>query len=540
MLVNKSVVVIVILVFLLLFFTSVLLCEAPESSNSQDLLSDLNLLVLPSTGSEQLEYKGINALRLKPAKGERIAILKDYEFFNGTIELDIAAIPAYTGLVFRVRDPHIYEGIYFRPQNSRQADPIRRGHTVQYHAPPRYTWYHLRETAPEKFESAADLPPEEWFHVKIAVSGAKAEVYVNEAPKPCLVIEDLKHGASTGSVGVWCGNGSGGTFANLKIQASPSSANRNGNGDTSQAEAKTIYTAGQEYLFDIFQNRRSVRSFKPDPIPQEHILKILDIARSGPTSGNQQPWKFLVIQDPEKIARLKEACITQSLDRAKQRDNFDPAKLESLRKRYEKNLSGYFSAPAYVVVLVDKNSRYPSYNIYDGSIAAGYLMIAARALGYGTVFITDSIPADVTLKALEIPDNFERICITPLGIPEEWPKKREKNSLNDVAVFEKLIAGVNYTVPITRKAIKLDTGLLDEYVGSYKMPQELTLTVTREQDRMFGQVSGQEKFELFPEKKDKFFLKVADVQISFTRDTQGKVTDLTVHQGGQDIPGKKT
>ena len=209
MIVNKSVIIIVALVILLLFFTSVLFCETPMDSDAQNLLSDMDSLVLPSTGFEELEYKGTKALRLKPGGGERIAYLKDFEFLNGTIELDIAAIPSYTGLVFRIRDPHVYEGIYFRPQNSQHEDPVRRGHTVQYHAPPRYTWYHLRETVPEKYEAEADLSLKEWFHVKIAVSGSKAEVYVNNADTPCLVVEDLKHGLSMGSVGVWCGNGSG-------------------------------------------------------------------------------------------------------------------------------------------------------------------------------------------------------------------------------------------------------------------------------------------------------------------------------------------
>lgn len=537
---HKSLVIIVVLVILLLFFTSVLLSAVPEDPAKQDLLSAPGLLVQPAAGVEQLEYRNIKAIRLKPGRGERIAYLKDLEFVNGTIELDIAALPSYTGLAFRVRDPLVYEGVYFRPQNSRHENPTRRGHTIQYHAPPRYSWYYLRETAPEKYEAEADLPPKEWFHVTVEVEGTTAKVYVNHTDTPNLVIEDLKHGLSQGSVGVWCGNGSEGTFANLKVTPSSSLTASEGNGAMAQAGTEVSYTTEQESLFDIFFNRRSVRKFRSDPIPQEHILKILDIARSGPTSGNQQPWKFLVIQDPQKIARLKEACVSQALDRTKQRGNIDPAKMKSLRERITKNLSGYFSAPVYIVVLVDKNSRYPSYNIYDGSIAAGYIMVAARALGYGTVFITDSIPADVTATALEIPDNFERICITPLGVPEEWPEKREKKPLNDVAVFEKLIEGVNYSVPIKRKAIELEAPALDEYVGIYEMSQELILTVTRDKEQMYGQVSGQDRFEIFPEAKDRFFLKAADIQISFSRDEQGNVSGLTVHQGGRDIKGKKT
>ena len=62
-------------------------------------------------------------------------------------------------------------------------------------------------------------------------------------------------------------------------------------------------------LFDLIKTRRSVRKFKPDPIPEEHVIQMLEAARLAPTAGNQQPWKFLVIRDPARIERMKQACI---------------------------------------------------------------------------------------------------------------------------------------------------------------------------------------------------------------------------------------
>ena len=489
--------------------------------------------------TEIIEYKGKEAFRIKGAPGERIAYLKDFEFFDGIIELDIAAIPYYTGLVFRVRSGHVYEGIYFRPQNSRHKDPARRGHTVQYISNPKFTWYYLRETAPEKYEAAVDIPPEEWFHVKVVVTGAKAEVFVNDAKSPCLVVEDLKHGTSQGSVGVWCGNTSAGTFANLSVtRTAPASA-----GETQTASkrvtTKATYTSEQEYLFDVFKNRRSVRKFKPIPIPQEHIMKILDMARTAPTSGNQQPWKFLVVQDRDRLDRLRDEIVDASLERAKKQEGFDPNKLDSIKARTMERVGNYLSAPVYVVVLTDKNSKYPSYNVKDGSLAAGYLLLAARALGYGTVFITDALPPNLVKKAFEIPDNFEQICITPIGIPEEWPKPPAKKPLQEFVIFEKLIQGVNYVVPIKRKTIELDPKIYKDYVGRYQLNEEVAVNITKDDSRLFVQATGQAKIEIFPEKKDKFFLKVADIQISFVRSGEGQVIELIVHQGGQDTLAKK-
>jgi nitroreductase len=489
--------------------------------------------------TEVIEYKGTQALRIKGAPGERIVYWKDLEFRDGIIELDIAAVPYYTGLVFRVRSDYVYEGIYFRPQNSRHQDPMRRGHTVQYISNPMYTWYYLRERSPEKYEAAVDLPPEEWFHVKLVVAGTKARVFVNDAKTPCLEVEDLKYGLSQGSVGLWCGNSSAGTFANFTVK--PAAPIQGGEMESAPKGmvTKASYTPEQEYFFDIFKRRRSVRKFKSTPIPQEHIMKILDMARTAPTSGNQQPWKFLVVQDRDRLDLLRDEVVNAALEHAKQGADFDPNKLDSLRARYQKRIDNYLAAPVYVVVLTDKNSRYPSYNIKDGSLAAGYLILAARALGYGTVFITDALPPDLVKKVFEIPDNFEQICITPIGIPDEWPDAPEKKPLHEFAIFEKLIQGVNYVVPIKREAIELDPKIYNDYVGKYKLNEDLIVTVTKENERIYVQATGQSKIEIFPEKKDEFFMKVADIQVTFIRAEEGSVTELVIHQNGRDVSAKK-
>jgi len=492
-----------------------------------------------NTETEVIEYKGIQALRIKGAPGERIVYWKDFEFRDGVIELDIAAVPYYTGLVFRVRSDYVYEGIYFRPQNSRHQDPVRRGHTVQYISNPMYTWYYLRERSAEKYEAAVDLPPEEWFHVKLVVAGTRVQVFVNDATTPCLEVEDLKYGVSQGSVGLWCGNSSAGTFANLTVK--PAALIQSGEMGSSHkgVATKASYTPEQEYLFDVFKKRRSVRKFKPIPVPQEHIMKILDMARTAPTSGNQQPWKFLVVQDRDRLDRLRDEVVNAALERAKQAEDFDTKKVDSLKARYLERIGNYLSAPVYIVVLTDKNSRYPSYNIKDGSLAAGYLILAARALGYGTVFITDALPPDLVRKVFEIPDNFEQICITPIGIPEEWPEAPEKKPLHEFAIFEKLIQGVNYVVPVTREAIELDPKIYNDYVGKYKLNEDIIITVTKENEQIYVQATGQSKIEIFPEKKDEFFMKAADIQITFIRAEEGAVTELVIHQSGRDVPAKK-
>jgi len=67
-------------------------------------------------------------------------------------------------------------------------------------------------------------------------------------------------------------------------------------------------TENGETFLDIMNSRCSVRKYKNDPVPEEHIKKILNAAKQAPNAGNQQPWKFLVVRDRKLIDETKELC----------------------------------------------------------------------------------------------------------------------------------------------------------------------------------------------------------------------------------------
>ena len=93
--------------------------------------------------------------------------------------------------------------------------------------------------------------------------------------------------------------------------------------------------------------------------------------------------------------------------------------------------------------------------------------------------------------------------------------------------------------PREHKAVAIDPKILDGYVGSYELAPNFILTVTREGDHLFTQATGQAKFEVFPESDRDFFLKVVDAQITFETDSQGRATDLILHQNGRDQKAKR-
>ena len=161
-------------------------------------------------------------------------------------------------------------------------------------------------------------------------------------------------------------------------------------------------------------------------------------------------------------------------------------------------------------------------------------MVAARALGYGTVFSQDSVPYELIKEVFEIPDQYERICFTPIGIPVEWPEGHKKKPLYELAVFEKMINGVNYKKWVKKVEVELPEKLLQDYIGEFRLDENMTFTVTVENSTVNVQISGQPKFQIYPEAKDKFFLKVTTAEIKFTRNESGKVNGLKFIQGSDE------
>ncbi len=155
-------------------------------------------------------------------EGDGFAKLKDFKFNNGIIEADIKGKNvqgnSFVGIAFHGVDEQTYDAVYFRPFNFMSEDSLRRGHSVQYISHPTYTWYKLRQEHPQKYENTVNpVPdPDSFFHAKIVIEKPKINVFVNNSEKPCLVVNELSE-RTGGWIGLWVGNYSDGTFANLKI-----------------------------------------------------------------------------------------------------------------------------------------------------------------------------------------------------------------------------------------------------------------------------------------------------------------------------------
>jgi CubicO group peptidase (beta-lactamase class C family) len=102
---------------------------------------------------------------------------------------------------------------------------------------------------------------------------------------------------------------------------------------------------------------------------------------------------------------------------------------------------------------------------------------------------------------------------------------------NDLAA---ILFGKEYKLPQKRQAIALNPAIYETYEGDYELAPGIILSVTAESQRIFVQLTGQERIELFPESATQFFVKVVDAQLTFVVEETGKAVRVILHQGGQD------
>lgn len=184
-----------------------------------------------SVVAERGEYRGRPALRIRKRAGAGgpccLVALPGAPFRNGTIEAWVAGVPAegasegargFIGLAFRVQADGRYEAFYIRPTNGRADDQLRRNHATQYISEPEFPWHRLRREAPGLYESYADMAAGEWTRLRIEVDGARARLYVGNAPQPVLIVNDLKLGAdASGGVALWVEQETDARFADVRV-----------------------------------------------------------------------------------------------------------------------------------------------------------------------------------------------------------------------------------------------------------------------------------------------------------------------------------
>lgn len=161
-------------------------------------------------------------------------------------------------------------------------------------------------------------------------------------------------------------------------------------------------------VFEVIKKRRSIRRYKREAkIPEEHLLKIFEAARLAPSAGNRQPWKFIVVKDPEIKRKLAEACNNQM-----------------------------FIADAQVAVVAIGDPSISRWYAQDPMIAVEHMVLEATELGYGTCWI-GAFNEDAVKKVLNIPPELKVVCVIPIGVPDEEPPARPRKAIEEIFYLDK-------------------------------------------------------------------------------------------------------
>lgn len=181
--------------------------------------------------------------------------------------------------------------------------------------------------------------------------------------------------------------------------------------------------ADARQFLDVALERRSVRAFSPEPVPQQVIDLAIEAASSAPSGANMQPWTFVVVRDPETKRRIREAA--EEEERINYSGRMSPEWVKALaplgtdwRKEFLE------TAPLLIVVFrqdyhVEDGERIKHYYVTESvGIATGFLLAALNWAGLATLTHTPS-PMGFLAEILERPAWERPFLLIPTGYPAE-------------------------------------------------------------------------------------------------------------------------
>jgi len=199
--------------------------------------------------------------------------------------------------------------------------------------------------------------------------------------------------------------------------------------DPSRASQRAVDPTGWRYPDDqrevvhrVIAERRDVRRFRPDEVPDSILERVLAAAHSAPSVGLMQPWRLVVIRDLAMRTAVRRLA---QRERLRQAERFDARAREFLDKKIE----GVVEAPLGICVCCDHGqsdaeilgrSTIPETDVYSTCCAIENLWLAARAEGLGVGWVSFYRPADLR-ALLDIPDRVDPIAYLCLGWPDERP-----------------------------------------------------------------------------------------------------------------------
>ena len=203
-----------------------------------------------------------------------------------------------------------------------------------------------------------------------------------------------------------------------------------------------------DQFLGLAKRRRSIRQFKPDPIPDETVEKILEAARWAMSGANGQPWEFIVVDDKDTKAKLaavrnEAQQLTIAMERSRVSEMRQP-RYREIEHTVPKSILG--DAPVIIVVCGDPRTAQASVLtrlcdrrwIVDENVAATTQIIhlAAAACGLGSQWVTiDRFCEELMKPILGIPPIIRVFSMVPIGYPAYEPKLPYRRELKEIVHY---------------------------------------------------------------------------------------------------------
>ncbi|MER6053390.1 nicotinate-nucleotide--dimethylbenzimidazole phosphoribosyltransferase, partial [Streptomyces sp. NPDC001793] len=178
----------------------------------------------------------------------------------------------------------------------------------------------------------------------------------------------------------------------------------------------------------VIRERRDIRNgFRPDPIPNDVLLRVLEAAHTAPSVGHSQPWDFVVIRSDETRAKMHELAM-------RQRDAYAKSLPKARAKQFrELKIEAILETPVNIVVTADptRGGRHtlgrhtqPQMAPYSSALAVENLWLAARAEGLGVGWVSFFDEREM-VRELGLPEHLEIVAYLCVGYVDEFPDEPE-------------------------------------------------------------------------------------------------------------------
>ncbi|MEM1586320.1 MAG: nitroreductase family protein [Candidatus Bathyarchaeia archaeon] len=196
-----------------------------------------------------------------------------------------------------------------------------------------------------------------------------------------------------------------------------------------------------DLLENIIKGRRSIRSFLSKSVPHDLILRLIDAARWAPSAHNAQPWRFIVIIDPEVKRKLAEAMASDWL-RDLRKDGVPP---EDSKRLVKESIKRFSETPVLIVAAMTMRDmqRYPDkrrqrfeHLMATQSLAAAIqnILLTAHAEGLGACWFCAPLFCQKTVRRiLRMPSDVEPQALITVGYPAEGPEPPPRKLLKEIA-----------------------------------------------------------------------------------------------------------